>query len=367
MQSLLQSIHDFVGAINEWIIALPDYQAFLLFVGGAIITSILVQIGGDIVLRRLTRRIPGDVDDIFFGYVHLSLWVTILIGGIALGLERLDQLGQATYFVHSLSLSIIVLTWTYALIRIGPPVLTAVTETSYVDNHVLPIFQNVWTVIVIGGSIFSIFSIWGIDVTPLLASAGLLGIVVGLAARDTLANFFGSIALYADGTYSVGDYIVLESGERGRVEDVTIRSTVIRTRDDIFVTVPNSALNNAAVINESAPRSHRRLKIPVSIAYGTDIDKVEEMMLEIVAESDLVREHPNPRVRLREFGESGLNIELMCWIDDPRLRGKVTDLLMREIYNTFREADIEIPYPQHEVRMRQTGTSSPVEAEGTDN
>lgn len=356
--TLLQTLPETVDAVNAWITALPDWQAVILFVAGAVLTAGIVQIGGDVLLRRLTNRIPGEVDDIVFGYVHLGLWVTILVGGISLGLARLGQLGGFTDLVRAGSLSVIVLTWTYVLIRIGPPVLAAITETSYVDNHVLPIFQNVWSVVVMAVSLFGILAIWRIDVTPLIASAGILGIVVGLAARDTIANFFGSIALYADGTYSVGDYVVLESGDRGRVEDVTIRSTVIRTRDDILVTIPNSALNNAAVVNESAPRSHRRLKIPVSVAYGTDVDQVEDLMLEIAANSDLVRQTPNPRVRLREFGDSGLKIELLCWIENPRLRGRVTDALMREIYEVFREADVEIPYPQRELRVRENGETT---------
>ncbi|MDG5776127.1 mechanosensitive ion channel family protein [Haloarculaceae archaeon H-GB2-1] len=188
-------------------------------------------------------------------------------------------------------------------------------------------------------------------VTPLLASAGVLGIVVGLAARDTIANFFGSIALYFDGTYKVGDYIVLESGERGRVEDISIRSTVIRTRDDIFVTVPNSVLNTATIVNESTPRWDRRVCIEVGVAYGTDMDLVEETLLAIAADEDLVESHPNPRVRFRRFGDSSLEVELLCWIDAPVLRGRATHHLNRAVYDRFREVGIEIPFPQREVSV----------------
>ena len=371
MQPALQTVSETVGDLSAWLASLPDWQAFLLLVGGAIVASTVVHLGGDVLLRRLTRRIPGEIDDVVFGYVHLGLWVTILLGGTSMGLDRLGQLGGYAGPVRASALTIIALTWTYALIRIGPPVLKAITDSSYVDNQVLPIFQNVWTVVVGALSLFSILAIWEIDVTPLLASAGVLGIIVGLAARDTIANFFGSIALYADGTYSVGDYVVLENGERGRVEDVTIRSTVVRTRDDILVTIPNSTLNSGAIVNESAPRRHRRVKIPVSVAYGTDVDRVEELMLAIATDAELVRERPNPRVRLREFGDSGLEVELMVWIDDPRLRGRAKDSLMREIYEAFRTEGIEIPFPQRDLHVRANGEagvpmpiSEPPEPEG---
>jgi small-conductance mechanosensitive channel len=190
------------AAAAAWLAALPDWQAVLVLVLGAVVLSAVVQIGGDRLLGRLTARIPGDVDDVVFGYVHLGIWVTILVGGVSLGFDRIGFLDGFAAPVRAGALSIIALTWGYAFLRIGPPVLTAVTDSRYVDDQVRPIFQNVWTVAVLAVSLFAVLAIWRIDVTPLLASAGVLGIIVGLAARDTIANFFGSIALYADGTYT---------------------------------------------------------------------------------------------------------------------------------------------------------------------
>jgi small-conductance mechanosensitive channel len=257
----------------------------------------------------------------------------------------------------------VTLVWAVTPVRISPVVLEAVTASTYVDRQVVPIFQNAWTAIVAGLSLFLVLTYWNINATPLLASAGVLGVVVGLAARDAIANFFGSLALYADGTYTVGDYVVLESGERGRVEDISIRSTVVRTRDDVLVTIPNAQLNSAAIVNESAPQRHRRIRISVGIAYGTDIDRVEEILLSIAEETGTVRERPKPRVFVREFGDSAVNLDLLCWIDAPRLRERARDELMREIYDAFREAGIEIPFPQHDVHVADTNQAVPVPAD----
>jgi len=358
-----QVLGDALGEASAWLSALPDWQAFLVLVGGSVVAAAAIQVGGDLLVGRLTARIPGDVDDIVFGYVHLAVWVTVLLWGPYLGMAQLGALDGLTEPLGAVALTGVTLIWAYAAMRIGPRVFEAVTDTDYVDAQVVPIFQNVWVVVIGGAALLGTLAIWEIDVTPLLASAGVLGIVVGLAARDTIANFFGSIALYADGTYTVGDFVVLENGERGRVEDVTVRSTIIRTRDDVLVTVPNAELNKTAVVNESTPRRHRRVRIPVSVAYGTAIDDVETIMLDVAADSDLIRERPKPRVRLREFGDSGLQIELLCWIDDPRFTGRARDALMREVYERFRTADIEIPYPQRDLRVRENGDgagSSPV-------
>ncbi|WP_276278485.1 mechanosensitive ion channel family protein [Haloarcula regularis] len=186
---------------------------------------------------------------------------------------------------------------------------------------------------------------------PLLASAGVVGIIVGLAARDTLANFFGSLSLYLDGTYKVGDFVVLETGERGRVEDISVRSTVIRTRDDILVTVPNATLNSAAIVNESTPRRKRRIRVPVGVAYGTDIDHVQEILMDVAENEELVIERPKPRVRFREFGDSSLNFELLCWVSNPALTARATHKLNSEIYHRFQAEGIEIPFPQRDISV----------------
>ncbi|WP_338729910.1 mechanosensitive ion channel family protein [Haladaptatus sp. DJG-WS-42] len=200
---------------------------------------------------------------------------------------------------------------------------------------------------------------WEIDITPFLASAGIIGIVVGLAARDTIANFFGGIALYFDGTYAVGDYIVLESGERGRVEDISIRSTVIRTRDDLLVTVPNAVLNSARIVNESTPERERRIRLPVGVAYGSDVDRVEEVLLAEANAENLVLEQPHPRVRFRGFGDSALDFELLCWISDPVLRGRATHEMNKRIYQAFGRENIEIPFPQRVVTMTDEPPTEP--------
>ncbi len=133
-----------------------------------------------------------------------------------------------------------------------------------------------------------------------------------------------------------------------------MRSTVIRTRDDILVTVPNSKLSNAAIVNESTPKTKRRIRVPIGVAYGTDIDELEEMLLEIAEAEGLVLERPKPRVRFREFGGSALNFELLCWVGNPAQRARATHELNSAIYKRFQADGIEIPFPQRDVTMSVT-------------
>jgi len=356
----------YVNTVWEWILSLPRWQGFLLLVLTTVLLAKVVQVGGDVLIRRATRRIPTDVDDVIFETIHPPLYVTIVLVGSYLSVLGLGMAPDTTAQVESVVLSILVVLWALALTRVGRKVSNELTDNSHIDTQVVPIFQNIWSVVVVAVSIYLLLDFWNIDPTPFLASAGIIGIVIGFAARDTIANFFGSIALYFDGTYKVGDYIVLESGERGRVEDISIRSTVIRTRDDMLVTVPNSVLNAARIINESTPDRERRVRIKIGVAYGSDADEVEETLRSVADAEALVIDRPKPRVRLRSFGDSALQYELLCWVNDPVLRGRATHELNTGVYKALREAGIEIPFPQRVVTMTDGAASeSPMpEADG---
>ncbi|MEE8277110.1 MAG: mechanosensitive ion channel family protein, partial [Thermoanaerobaculia bacterium] len=199
-----------------------------------------------------------------------------------------------------------------------------------------------------------LFLSWGIDVGALLVTGGIAGIAIGFAAKDTLANLFSGIFILADAPYEVGDFIVLDSGERGRVTHIGLRSTRLLTRDDIEIILPNAVIGNSKIINESAgPWEKERLRIPLGVAYGSDIDRVREVLLEIAHAHPEIDDDPEPRVRFRSFGDSGLSLELLGWIHQPVLRGRVVDSSNTEIYKRFAAEGIEIPYSKHDVYLHQ--------------
>jgi small-conductance mechanosensitive channel len=216
------------------------------------------------------------------------------------------------------------------------------------------LFQNIAMIAIVVISVYIIFTAWNVDMTAWLASAGIIGIAVGFAAKDTLANLFSGVFIMADAPYKIGDFVVLESGERGEITHIGIRSTRMLTRDDIEITVPNSVMGNTMIINESGgPYEKYRLRVPVGVAYGSDIDQVREVLMDIALTDDDVCEQPEARVRFRKFGASSLDFELLVWIDKPMLRGRVLDNLNCKIYKRFNREDIEIPYSKHDVYIKQ--------------
>jgi len=279
--------------------------------------------------------------------IHTPLAVSIGLLGVYLSLVVIGLIESTPIVVNVISTALIVL-WGRALIRIIDEWVDLLQSkgTSY---EFAPMFENLLTISIVASSGLVLLSIWDIDLTPFLASAGILGIVVGFAARDAISNLIGGIALYFDNTYKVGDVIRLEDEMRGTVMDVGIRSTTVLTKDNLFVTVPNALLNSTQVVNESAPQRHVRVKIPVRTAYGTDHEHVESLILDVCRECPMVRETPRPTVLFSEFGESALVFEVRIYINHPLIESRAVDQVNRGIYSAFAKAGVKIPYPQREL------------------
>ena len=192
--------------------------------------------------------------------------------------------------------------------------------------------------------------------TAWLASAGIVGIAVGFAAKDTLANLFSGVFILADAPYKIGDYVVLDSGERGEVTHIGIRSTRILTRDDVEVTIPNSIMGNTKISNESGgPHKKFRIRVKVGVAYGSDTQKVKEILLKVADEHPEVVKNsgvPDPQVLFHSFGDSALDFELRCFIKDIDSRVTVISDLNFAIDAAFRENNIEIPFPQRDLHIK---------------
>lgn len=341
-----------LDAAATWLRAQPPWLAGTLLVAASLVAAWLVATLGVSLLRRLVGRTENRIDDLLFREVRVPASVTVAVAGAYAAATWLDVTPGTAWVVRSAVLSVLVVVWARATVRIGDGVIEYVDEDSEVAGFA-PIFENLLTFVALVGASFVLLALWRVDVTPLLASAGIAGIAVGFAAKDTVANFFGSIALYVDDTYTVGDYVVLDSGEAGTVVDISIRSTRLLTKDDVLVTVPNSALNAARITNQSAPGARKRVKLPVGVAYGTDVDHVEEVLLGVAAAEELVVDAPAPRVRFRRFGDSALEFELLCWVGAPLHEGRAVHRLNRAVYGAFQRDGVEIPFPQQVVTVRE--------------
>jgi len=310
------------------------------------------------VIGRYAKNTSVKWDDQLISALHRPLfWSMILIGAL-LALQPLDLSKSASDIFRSFTATLLVIIWTIFALRFIRIVLRAMSrasrEHSMVRPQTRPLFENLAFIVVLMFAVYVIFRSWEIDMTAWLASAGVLGIAVGFAAKDTLANLFSGVFILADAPYKIGDYVVLDSGERGKVTHIGIRSTRILTRDDVEITIPNAIMGNTRIINESGgPHEKYRLRVKVGVAYGSDIDRVKEILMEIASAEPEVCDDPEPRVRFRAFGGSSLDLELLCWVENPELRGRILDLLNTAIYKSFNNEGIEIPYSKHDIFIKE--------------
>ncbi len=191
----------------------------------------------------------------------------------------------------------------------------------------------------------------GIDLTALNVLAGAVGIGVGFGLQNIVNNFVSGIIILFERPIKVGDRIVVGHVE-GDVVHIGGRSTTVVTNDNITIIVPNSKFITEDVVNWSHNDRKVRFKIPVSVAYGSDVQMVERLLMAVAAENPDVLKAPGPGVRLMEFGDNGLNFELRVWSTTLiHRRGLLTSTLNYAIYKTFTENGIEIPFPRRDVRI----------------
>jgi len=333
-----------------------------------LVVSVIAALGMEYVVLRVARRFVSTTDsaydDIVIASLRAPLVVTAALAGVFV-LTQVPAVRESVLLDPQLlddifgrpSLSVILLVWAYAANAVVNRLVAEVNAEGGRFDFA-PVFSNIWTLAVLVGSAGTLLWLWGIEITPLLGAAGVAGIAVGFAAKDTVANFFGGIALYFDDTYKIGDYIVLDDGTAGTVSKVGVRSTTLLTRDEVLVTVPNAALNASKVTNESAPQSRRRVRVPIGVAYGTDVDAFEALAIEVLQAEPLVLDSPKPRARLRSFGDSALQYELLCWVSGPTRRRRAQHELNRALYKALAAADVEIPYPKRDVTVSAAADGS---------
>ncbi len=206
--------------------------------------------------------------------------------------------------------------------------------------------------IILALGIFVALQLVGIDLSSLAFMAGAIGVGLGFGLKNVVANFVSGILILAERPITIGDRIEV-ANVTGQVTKIRLRSTTVVTNDNISVIVPNSYFMENSIINWSYGDPKVRLRLPVGVAYGTDIDKLGRILLEVAQENAQVLKEPQPRVFFGGYGDSALNFELAVWTRDMAAapRGFKSDLYFA-IERKLRANDIEIPFPQRDLHLR---------------
>lgn len=230
------------------------------------------------------------------------------------------------------------------------------TATSF-DDTAFPLIHTIVRILLVLGAVLVALEYLGIRVTPLLAGAGIAGLAISLAAKDTLSNLIAGVLLVVDRPFKVGDRVELWSAPKenatwGDVIAIGLRATKIRTTDNLIVVVPNNEIMRRDIINYTASGPHVRLRIPIGIAYDADMELAKRLILQAIDEIPGVRPEPEPVVILRSFGASAMNLEARLWMENVRERRAIGDAVTERVKKLFDEHGVEIPYPKRDIYIR---------------
>jgi len=218
----------------------------------------------------------------------------------------------------------------------------------------------IWAVAILVG-----IDVLGIDLTALTVFSGAFGLAVGFGLQKTFGNLIAGIILLADRSIKPGDVIAVADGTGntfGQVKKIGIRAVSVTTRDSREYLIPNENLMVNQVENWSYSSRNVRIQVPVSVAYGTDLDLAEKLMLEAARTVERILDVPVPSVWLNALGPNGIDFIIQCWIDDPEEGlGNVRSSVLRALLALFQENGISIPFAQQDVHVRSWpgGQSTP--------
>lgn len=204
--------------------------------------------------------------------------------------------------------------------------------------------------ILIVGILISLNSV-GINLNTLTTFGGFLLVGISFGLQNITQNFISGIIMLLERPIKKGD-IVQVGDTSGRVLDIKARSTLILTRDDVVIIVPNSDFITKQVVNDSFSGNKLRLHIKVGVAYGSDVDKVTEVLLKVAASHDKVLKSPPPTVVLEDFADSSLNFTLRIWTSELWFFDLLQSELRYEIVRQFRVNDVTIPFPQRDLHVK---------------
>ncbi|NWF52073.1 MAG: mechanosensitive ion channel family protein [Nitrospirae bacterium] len=327
----------------------------------AFITALLLYIVRGIafkLLHRWAKKTETKLDDIIIRSFRTPSILWCLAIGLYIGIE-VSEIPKQYIFYFSKTIHIAVI----LSITIATANLIGKIFRNYIQKLDLPIpatglaYGLIKGIILFVGLLI-ILSTLGISITPLITALGVGGLAVALALQDTLANLFAGIHILMEKSIRVGDFVKLETGQEGYVEDITWRTTRVRMLPNNIVVIPNSRLAQSVVTNYYLPEKRMSLLIPISVSYSSDPEKVEKVLVEearkAIGEVPGLLGEPEPNVTfIPGFGDSSLDFTLICQVQEFVDQYPVQHKLRKRIFKRFKEEGIEIPFPHRTVYLRE--------------
>jgi len=329
-------------------------SALIIVLSFFLVASIIALISENF-LKKWIEKSKNRIDEIILPRIKPTLIQILVLIGARFAMNELGLSGWLYNLINSIIVVLIIYVGTIA----ADLAIEAWTmhvdkkNKSHLAQSILPIFKSIANVLVVIGGLIWILREWNIDVSPFLASLGIAGVIVGFAIQDSLKNIFGGISLILDGTFKIKEKIQLDDGEIGTIEDISIRSTKIKTINNELVTIPNGKLSDMKIKNFAKPTSNIRMLIHFGVAYGTDIKKLRNIVEKLLDSTEGITKDKTASLAVLELGDSSINCEIRFWGSDHTTASDIKTELIEKLYNTLNEEKIEIPFPTRTLYIKK--------------
>lgn len=305
-------------------------------------------------LKKLTEKTETDLDDIVIDLLTKPLYFSILLAGFYLGSKTLSVLNDYAPAVEGLFFVVFALVLAFTFSKIFGLFITRWFKVNKRYEKTPRLIGKIVSVFVYLIAALMILSYFNVEITPLIATLGLGGLAVGLALQGTLSNFFAGLHILSDKPIRVGDFIELEGKNiSGYVEDVSWRSTRIKTLSNTIVVIPNALLAESIIINDSMPGKELSAVVQCGVAYGSDLKKVERVTIEVARKIQksvpgAVKEF-EPFIRFHTFGDSNVNFSIILRVKTFVDKYLVVHEFIKALKERYDKEKIEISWPVRKV------------------
>lgn len=343
--------------VLEQYIANEYLRALIILIIVFIIIKVPVYVIKKIIAKWSTKT-KTDIDNIIIKKANAPITWIILLLGLKMAIDEISAIKNIPQVDRFFSTVIVVLIFYILIISLNLAIdrwgkKWATRTKSQIDDNLIILLKR--SLKVVGGilALLYVLSVWGIEITPLLASLGIAGIAVAFALQATLSNIFGGISLILDKTIKVGDTVFIDQETRGTIMDIGLRSTKIRTFDNELIIMPNGKLADMRIQNIALPEPKSRVVIQFGVAYGSDIDKVKKIIYDEIKKIEGIANEPDVLVRFTEMADSALLFKVYFFMNLYTERFMAIDEANTRIYNALNKHKISIPFPQMDVHLKK--------------
>lgn len=310
------------------------------------------------VLKRFASKTKTKVDDALISISKRPFKWIIVFFGVKTAILPLGLSGGIFSFINNVTTAFIIMLIATIILKSFEILIhswgrkVAGKIDSRINDDLVPLFIKMSKILIIILGALLILSNFGVKIGPLVASLGIAGFAIGFAVKDSLANIIGGIVLILDKSFVVGDKVTIDD-DTGIICDVGLRNTKIKTYDNEVIVIPNGKLMNKKFKNYVLPDPTIRVVVNFGVAYGSNVDKVEEVVLDTIKTIDDVVDDPAPVVVFRQMADFSLDFQAKFWVPlwDNQYNKKRE--ATKKIYNALNKAKINIPFPTHTVYLEK--------------